>query len=183
MENETHQSKVIDAQLKEDSKERGRTIKLLLLGAGESGKSTIFKQMRILYGEKSSVEERREYTRTIFKNIIGTMKILLDQADKWKTISQVNHCCFGDFLLDVREHMRLKNDNVFCELWVVWTAVQISDQRSLQIVDCSDESAYLTFELGSSIKSLWEDPVIQQVPAEIFSKQKCLDNFTFSFFF
>jgi GTPase SAR1 family protein len=56
------------------------TIKLLLLGAGESGKSTIFKQMKILHGVISE-EDKRLLTPIVYQNTVSSMKILITQAE------------------------------------------------------------------------------------------------------
>ena len=52
-------------------------IKLLLLGAGESGKSTIFKQMRVLFGAPLTAEEKNQITPVVYSNTITSMKMLV----------------------------------------------------------------------------------------------------------
>jgi GTPase SAR1 family protein len=52
-------------------------IKLLLLGAGESGKSTIFKQMRVLFGAPLTEDEKNQITPVVYSNTIASMKLLV----------------------------------------------------------------------------------------------------------
>jgi len=64
-------------------------IKLLLLGAGESGKSTIFKQMKVLYGKEPTKAELLEVKPVIHANIINTMKAILAEAPRLGTDSMI----------------------------------------------------------------------------------------------
>ena len=59
------------ARTEEDAK-----IKLLLLGAGESGKSTIMKQFRILYGPRHTDADLRIYGIIIRSNITAVVRKL-----------------------------------------------------------------------------------------------------------
>ena len=67
---------------RKEAEDASSKIKLLLLGAGESGKSTVFKQMRILYGTGYSDAERRAVTPIVFNNTIASMKALLAIAEE-----------------------------------------------------------------------------------------------------
>lgn len=60
-------------------------VKLLLLGAGESGKSTIFKQFKILYSvEKGYTSKEREQTKPyIYGNIFSNLRTVIENSDKY----------------------------------------------------------------------------------------------------
>lgn len=57
--------------------------KLLLLGAGESGKSTLFKQMQKIYGKGFSEQERKAYIPIIANNMLTSIKQLINQAQHY----------------------------------------------------------------------------------------------------
>ncbi|XP_036409660.1 guanine nucleotide-binding protein subunit alpha-11-like [Megalops cyprinoides] len=60
-----------------DLKRRERSeIKVLLLGTGESGKTTFIKQMRIIHGKGYDEKERRAFARLVFHNIFTAIKSL-----------------------------------------------------------------------------------------------------------
>lgn len=63
-------SRGIDNDLERAEQEEEGKIKMLLLGAGESGKSTIFKQMRLLYGTERSDDDLRMYGVVARSNIV-----------------------------------------------------------------------------------------------------------------
>ncbi|KAG1939699.1 guanine nucleotide-binding protein subunit alpha-14 [Pimephales promelas] len=68
---------------KQRKKER-REIKLLLLGTGESGKTTFTKQMRIIHGKGFSTDERRSYTKLVFQNILQAMSAITEAMNTLK---------------------------------------------------------------------------------------------------
>jgi len=71
-------SRQIDRQLAQEKKNLRQEIKILLLGAGESGKSTFIKQMRIIHGEDYSELDRLEFRSIIFHNVLKGVKILVE---------------------------------------------------------------------------------------------------------
>jgi len=77
---EKQKSKKLDEEMGKKHQEEKAVNKLLLLGAGESGKSTLFKQMISIYGKGFTEAERAGYTSIIFNNIITSMKTLTKQS-------------------------------------------------------------------------------------------------------
>ncbi|KAJ5682458.1 hypothetical protein N7462_005623 [Penicillium macrosclerotiorum] len=71
-------SQMIDRKLEEDSKRLRRECKILLLGSGESGKSTIVKQMKIIHQNGYTVEELALYRLTVYKNLLDCAKALIE---------------------------------------------------------------------------------------------------------
>ncbi|EKD17117.1 uncharacterized protein L3040_000359 [Drepanopeziza brunnea f. sp. 'multigermtubi'] len=77
-------SREIDALIHRDEKSMAKVVKLLLLGAGESGKSTILKQMRLIYTKDGfSKTEKEEWRVIIFNNILDGLRMTIDAMDEF----------------------------------------------------------------------------------------------------
>lgn len=107
-------------------------IKLLLLGSGESGKSTIFKQMKIMYGKGFSESERRSYLPKIGFNLIEGMLALCEAVIDLKLtdlMAPESKETFDSFLALNRDYIEFKAP---------------------------------TPEMASMLDVLWKDPSIQK---------------------
>ncbi|CCK73103.1 guanine nucleotide-binding protein subunit alpha KNAG_0M02500 [Huiozyma naganishii CBS 8797] len=72
----------IEHSLQLEKQREKNEMKLLLLGAGESGKSTVLKQLKLLHQGGFSHQERLQYSQVIWADAIQSMKILIIQARK-----------------------------------------------------------------------------------------------------
>lgn len=72
----------IEDQLAKDKQVMRATHRLLLLGAGESGKSTIVKQMRILHINGFNEAEKKEKIVEIRKNVRDAMMVILSAMEE-----------------------------------------------------------------------------------------------------
>lgn len=79
----TEESKVsrrLDAELIKEGRAHQQDVKMLLLGPGESGKSTLFKQMKILARPNGySDEELFKFSSSIHRSVMQQMLLLVDQ--------------------------------------------------------------------------------------------------------
>ncbi|KAG8742125.1 hypothetical protein FRC10_001995 [Ceratobasidium sp. 414] len=68
----------VEKELKAHSKKRDTQVKVLLLGSGDSGKSTVLKQMRVIHNDKFTPQEIESYRQLVFSNIIRGLHMLVD---------------------------------------------------------------------------------------------------------
>ena len=69
---------------KQDAKNTENLVKLVLLGAGDSGKSTIVKQMKILYQKGYSNDEKKTYRENVFATVIESMMAIVKAMSNLK---------------------------------------------------------------------------------------------------
>ncbi|XP_021104243.1 guanine nucleotide-binding protein subunit alpha-13 isoform X2 [Heterocephalus glaber] len=145
-------SKEIDKCLSREKTYVKRLVKILLLGAGESGKSTFLKQMRIIHGQDFDQRAREEFRPTICSNVIKGMRVLVDAREKlhipWGDDDNQLH---GDKLMafDTRAPMAAKG--------MVETGVFLQYLPAIRALwaDSGIQNAYdrrREFQLGESVK-------------------------------
>ena len=78
----TDRSKRIDDELQRQDEEEQKVVKLLLLGAGASGKSTIAKQMRIIHDTGYTQQECKDYAPVVYSNTIQSLNDIVSAMGK-----------------------------------------------------------------------------------------------------
>eukprot|EP00611_Tribonema_gayanum_P021594 TRINITY_DN4184_c0_g1_i1.p1 TRINITY_DN4184_c0_g1~~TRINITY_DN4184_c0_g1_i1.p1 ORF type:complete len:358 (-),score=131.00 TRINITY_DN4184_c0_g1_i1:797-1870(-) len=73
----------VEKQLQEAQDKEQYQFKILLLGAGESGKSTVVKQVKLIYKGVVTAKEKEEYTSAIRRNVIDSMQTMLDAMESF----------------------------------------------------------------------------------------------------
>jgi len=102
-------SKELDRKQKTDARTDNKVKKLLLLGAGGSGKSTFFKQLRILHGQGINQKEMENvYKAIVHSNVVQGMKSLM--SDGYQSFADNGVAEFKDTGVDgddkYQEHRR-----------------------------------------------------------------------------
>ncbi|GAA6060027.1 hypothetical protein JCM10212_001024 [Sporobolomyces blumeae] len=68
----------IEKSLAQDREKLRKEVKLLFLGAGESGKSTVMKQFQLSYGRPYNNQQREDYREVIFDNALRSAQVVID---------------------------------------------------------------------------------------------------------
>ncbi|XP_075267005.1 guanine nucleotide-binding protein subunit alpha-14 isoform X1 [Opisthocomus hoazin] len=163
----------IERRLRRDKRDARRELKLLLLGTGESGKSTFIKQMRIIHGSGYTEEDRKGFTKVVYQNIFTAMQAMVRAMDTLKIpyTSKENEIIRSMIIqifqyrpknslprIQTRSVCRLKEEvmkkpHFICE----------EDESAQMIKEVEvDKVTVLERKQIEAIKKLWEDPGIQE---------------------
>lgn len=120
-----------------EAKSERKVQKLLLLGAGESGKSTIFKQIKVLFQTGFSELEQSTYVHVIHANVFQSIRTLLIGCKEFAESGEEN----------ASKYVLQPENQEFGE--------------KLAEIDNPDEFPPLNDETALKVQSCWEDPAVQ----------------------
>lgn len=130
-------SNKIESEMNTAREQEGETHKLLLLGAGESGKSTLFKQMINIYGKGFTQKDRKAYVSVIYRNTLTSITELVKQCDNASSKKEWGEECINS------------------------DPIVAASMKYLSDLKCEDGT--LPAEAVQHIKVVWASPAIQAV--------------------
>ncbi|KAH6897845.1 heterotrimeric G-protein alpha subunit, GPA3-like protein [Coprinopsis sp. MPI-PUGE-AT-0042] len=139
----------IDKQIEEDSR-RFRVLKeckVLLMGTKQSGKSTVFKQVKIFHQGGLSEADLIAYRPVVYKNVMESACQVLNYMTK-AGLNCVNYSnrALADKILDVH------------------------------VIALSDTHSYFSLEIAEAIDQLWKDPIIPKIMDELYGQLDLMEN-------
>jgi len=114
---ERERSNEIDKRIKSESLEK--EIRVLLLGTGDSGKSTIIKQFKLIYGDKFNEEDKNHYKKVIHINLIDFTYTIIN--DKLHSLELENNLHYK-YLSNNKNLIRYENipEDFFESIKILW---------------------------------------------------------------
>ncbi|XP_064105886.1 guanine nucleotide-binding protein G(s) subunit alpha-like [Macrobrachium nipponense] len=139
---ERRASKEIEKQISNWSKEYKKAIKILLLGAGESGKTTIIKQMKIIHISGFSSEEKKEKADDIRSNVLEAITTLIKNMARMNIqLGLAENEESANFIRSINKEDFTFSQEFYSHVEKLWRdrGVQevYSRHNEFQLIDCS----------------------------------------------
>jgi len=151
---EASQNKDVQRDLAKDQSKEKFVKKLLFLGAGGSGKSTLFKQLRSIHGSGWTKEDRLTFVDHIHAQIIEQMKLALD-------------CIETEALDALIEENADDPDYKAPELKDIDALAQFPPQSQQAVVTLrSVKDPKLTTAVADACKTLWAEQAVRDIYAQ-----------------
>jgi len=135
-------TKELNQRMRDEKNQDEDVIKLLFLGAGGSGKSTLFKQLRLIHGNGLQDNERLGYKDNIYQNLVDGMKALLEGNS---ILAMDEEPASG-----TTQNMELKTQIAACE------------ENLAEYIEKLDDAAPITKATAECFKKAWSDPGMRE---------------------
>ncbi|CAM9857422.1 unnamed protein product, partial [Heterosigma akashiwo] len=121
------QSRAIDCQMRVEHEMSRKTIRLIILGIGHAGKSTVMKQLKLLFGVAPTLQERKFMADIIVRQVVRDLQLLIRKAEEFS----MQETPFADEALKDM----IRDMDPFCRLTPeIWEALRyIWSEISIQI--------------------------------------------------
>lgn len=138
---EKRNNKKLDREMRDDQAVDTRLVKLLLLGAGESGKSTLFKQMMTLYGEGFSAKDAKIYESIVYRNVIVSMQALLENCKTYGGGTALINVDYSNVIIGLQGNETV-DEEMAMKIKVLWAEEAIQNtykmRSSYQLYDSAN---------------------------------------------
>ena len=169
-ENEAAYTKTIENKMKLYEQSRERTIQILVLGSGASGKTTIIKQLRKIY-ETLTDEDIKIFDRYIQDAVVWYMnklclksKEIFDKYQHSNENKQDMDLMTGFIRIHVSNKLNVPNEIIqLCLIYYItdgYTKVEDKNESLRQEMVDLETPYTLNEELGHKIATLWNDVCI-----------------------
>lgn len=158
--------KLLDEEMRKSKKADEQIKKILLLGNGGSGKSTLCKQLRLIHDDGYHEQFRRECITYIHQQLVDDMKLAIDVYIKYKhrkAQQEAKRNAPGD---SVRYSMDYRDDDLWMFDQLDLQGLVVEDVKSADMVReyyYDKQAQTLGPDICAAIKSLRDDPAIQRI--------------------